>query len=171
MLVDTQETRAFKQFLENEDLSGSREKIDDLLSRYRPKPGSLIPVLQRTQNIIGYLPPVVQNYIAQGLNLSPSSVYGVVSFYSFFTMKPRGRHVIRICLGTACYVKGGNKICKALQKELKIDLGETTKDRKFTLEPVRCLGACALAPVMVVNENVHQNLDVKSALEVLDQYE
>ena len=120
MHIETQVAEAFRLLLEEEKLNGAKRKIDDILIDYRLKPGALIPVLQHTQNIIGYLPPVVQEYVAQGLNLSASSVYGVVSFYSFFTMTPRGEHIIRVCMGTACYVKGGNIICKSLKKNLTL---------------------------------------------------
>ena len=119
----------------------------------------MIPVLQYIQKIIRYLPVVVQDYIASGLNIPSSYIYGVVSFYAFFTMVPRGDHVIRVCLGTACYVKGGEKIVKNLEKALNIKEGETTSDKKFSLEVVRCLGACGLAPVMVIDEETHGQVD------------
>ena len=170
MLADTQETREFCEFLEEEKLADVKEEIDNFLANYRPKPGSLIPALQRTQEILGYLPPVVQNYIAQVLNVPPCDVFGVVSFYSFFTMKPRGEHVTRICLGTACYVKGGDKICKKLQKELGVDPGETTKDRQFTLEIVRCLGACGLAPVVVIDENTYGQITPDESVKLINSY-
>ena len=127
-------------------------------------------MLQQVQELLGFLPAIVQNYIALGLNLPASDVYGVVSFYAFFTMVPRGKHVIRVCLGTACYVKGGKKVSEALQKKLDISLGETTQDRKFTLEAVRCIGACGLAPVMTVDEDVHRKLDPQILGEILDTY-
>ena len=170
MHIETQVAEAFRLLLEEEKLNGAKRKIDDILIDYRLKPGALIPVLQHTQNIIGYLPPVVQEYVAQGLNLSASSVYGVVSFYSFFTMTPRGKHIIRVCMGTACYVKGGNIICKSLQKKLAVSPGGTTKDRQFTLEVVRCLGACGLAPVVVIDDDTHGQVDPGKAVELLEPY-
>jgi NADH:ubiquinone oxidoreductase subunit E len=108
--------------------------------------------------------------MAEGLEISPSMVYGVVSFYSFFTMKPRGRHVIRVCLGTACYVKRAEEIVQKLSTALHIDLGEVTPDRKFSMEGVRCLGACGLAPVAVVGEDTYGLLDPVTAAEILKNY-
>ena len=145
-------------------------KLDGILEGYRDIPGSLIPVLQEAQGIVGYLPPVVQRHIAKGLNISVSEVHGVVSFYSFFTMKPRGKHNIRICLGTACYVKRAEEIVEKLKELLNIDIGEVTPDREFSLESVRCLGACGLAPVVVVGENTHGSIDPVKTGELVDQY-
>jgi NADH:ubiquinone oxidoreductase subunit E len=113
----------------------------------------------------------VQHKLARGLNISTSHVYGVVSFYSFFTMVPRGRHTIRLCLGTACYVRGAPEIQAKIEQELGIGVGETTPDRRFTLEAVRCLGACGLAPVMMVNEDTHGALEPGTVLQILEQYE
>ena len=157
----------FNRFLEEEELIQERATIDRILTESKNKPGSLIPVLQGVQKIIKYLPPVVQDYIAHGLNIPSSDVYGVVSFYSFFTMVPRGDHIIRVCLGTACYVKGGNLIAKNLQKELRISEGETTEDRKFTFEIVRCLGACGLAPVVVIDDVTYGQCESKKTIEII----
>ncbi len=145
-------------------------KLDDIIKGYRDMPGCLIPVLQEAQGIVGYLPPVVRRHIARGLNISVSEVHGVVSFYSFFTMKPRGKHNIRICLGTACYVKRAEEIVEKLKELLNIDIGEVTPDREFSLESVRCLGACGLAPVVVVGENTHGSIDPVKTGELVDQY-
>ena len=163
-------TKKFESFLKDEEMSSEKRKIDHVLERYKDHPGSLIPVLQYVQKEIGYLPSVVQDYVALGLNVPSSDVYGVVSFYSFFTMVPRGDHVIRVCLGTACYVKGGNKILANLEKGLGVKEGETTADRKFSLEVVRCLGACGLAPVVVVDEDTHGQLDPKHSMEIAESY-
>ncbi len=160
----------FSDFLEKEGLSQERAKIDSILERYRDKPGSLIPVLQHIQQVIKYLPVPVQDYIAKGMNVPASYVYGVVTFYSFFTMEPRGDHVIRVCLGTACYVKGGRKIVENLEKSLKIKEGSTTPDKKFTLEVVRCLGACGLAPIMVVDDTTHGPMNPDKCIDTLKQY-
>ncbi|MDA8170178.1 MAG: NAD(P)H-dependent oxidoreductase subunit E [Nitrospiraceae bacterium] len=146
-------------------------KLDDIINRYKTKPGSLIPVLQEAQELVGYLPPAVQRHIARGLNLPVSEVHGVVSFYSFFTMKPKGRHNVRVCLGTACYVKRSEEILAKLRDRLKIDIGEVTPDRKFSLESVRCLGACGLAPVVVVDKDTHGSVNPVKALDILAQYE
>jgi NADH:ubiquinone oxidoreductase subunit E len=121
--------------------------------------------------VLDYLPVPIQKRIADGLNLPLAQVYGVVTFYSFFTMKPRGRHTVRVCLGTACYVRGGKSIAESIVKEYKVGEGETTPDRRFTYETVRCLGACGLAPVIVVDENVHGRVKTQKLKSVLDDYQ
>ena len=128
-------------------------KLDAIIRNFKDKPGSLIPVLQEAQELIGFLPPVVQRHVARGLRVPVSEVHGVVSFYSFFTMKPKGKHNVRVCLGTACYVKGAEEIVKKFSEGLHIEVGGITEDKKFSLETVRCLGACGLAPVVVVDKN------------------
>lgn len=147
------------------------KQLDDIIARYKKKPGSLIPVLQQAQELIGYLPPSVQRHIARGLNLPVSEVHGVVSFYSFFTMKPKGKHNIRVCLGTACYVKGAEEIVKKLKEHLNIDIGGITSDRKFSMEAVRCLGACGLAPVVVIDKDTHGSVNPVKATDLLKDYE
>lgn len=134
------------------------QQLDEIISKYKEQAGSLIPVLHKAQGIFGYLPEEVQTYIAEGLNIPLSEVYGVVSFYSLFTTSPRGKYVINVCLGTACYVKGSGRIMDNLKKELDIEIGETTSDGLFTLEGCRCIGACGLAPVLTVNDQVHGRL-------------
>jgi len=146
-------------------------ELGRVIGEFRHRPGSLIPVLQRAQEIVGYLPPVVQKKIAKGMNLPPAEVHSVVSFYSFFTMKPRGDHNIRVCLGTACYVKGIEGVVSKIRDKLKIEIGETTEDRKFSLEGVRCLGACGLAPVMVVDQETFGAMSSKKALEIIGRYD
>jgi NADH:ubiquinone oxidoreductase subunit E len=146
------------------------EKIDRVIAKYKGRHGSLIPVLKESQDVVGYLPKLVQRRIAAGLNVSPSQVYGVVSFYAFFTIVPRGKHVIRVCLGTACYVRGSQQIIERIEKELGVKVGGITKDRKFSLEAVRCLGACGLAPVMTVGQDTHGMLDPGRAIEIVRSY-
>jgi NADH:ubiquinone oxidoreductase subunit E len=146
-------------------------KLDGIIARYKGKPGGLIPVLEEAQVVLDYLPIPIQERIAKGLNLPLAQVYGVVTFYSFFTMKPRGRHTGRVCLGTACYVRGGKAIAESIVKEFKVEEGETTQDRRFTYETVRCLGACGLAPVIVVDENVHGRVKTQKMKSVLDEYQ
>jgi len=146
-------------------------KLDGIIANYKGKPGALIPVLQEAQELVGYLPPVVQKHIARGLNVPASEVHGVVSFYSFFTMKPKGKHNIRVCLGTACYVKRSEEIMAKFKDKLQIDIGEVTKDKKYSLESVRCLGACGLAPVVVVNKDTHGSINPVKALDILQEYE
>ena len=146
-------------------------KLDGIIARYKGKPGGLIPVLEEAQVTLDYLPVSVQRRIADGLSLPLAQVYGVVTFYSFFTMKPRGRHTVRVCLGTACYVRGGKAIAESIVKDFKVEEGETTQDRRFTYETVRCLGACGLAPVIVVDENVHGRIKTQKMKSVLDEYQ
>lgn len=149
-------------------------KLDAIIDAHKDTPGSLIPVLQEAQGLVGYLPPVVQRHVARGLNIPVSEVHGVVSFYHYFTMKPKGKHAIKVCLGTACYVKSAEAIVEKLKESLKIDMGGVTEDKKFSLESVRCLGACGLAPVVVVDTN--QELDTFGSInpvethKILDNY-
>ncbi len=146
------------------------EKIDQVIDKYRERYGALIPVLKEVQDICGYLPKKVQHRIALGLRLSSSQVYGVVSFYTFFTTTPRGKYIIRVCLGTACYVKGSKQILENLQRELNVEVGGITRDRKFSLEAVRCLGACGLAPVLVVDHDTYGMVNPGRAIEIVRSY-
>jgi len=146
------------------------EELDRVIQTYKSKPGSSIPVLQRCQQIVGYLPPEIQKRVAKGLNLSPAQVHSIVSFYSFFTMTPRGDHNVRVCLGTACYVKRVEESLNKLKNELKIDVGGVTEDRKFSIEVVRCLGACGLAPVMVIDEETFGAVTPKKVTKMLEKY-
>jgi len=132
--------------------------------------GALIVLLHRAQQMFGYLPQKVQEYIARELNMHLSEVYGVATFYSFFTLFPKGRHTIRVCLGTACYVKGGKKILSRIQKELGIGVKETTPDRRFSVEVNRCMGACALAPVLRVDDDIYGRVSASKIPEILAKY-
>jgi NADH:ubiquinone oxidoreductase subunit E len=154
----------------DEDVAAKSEDLEKIISVNRTRPGSLIPVLQQAQEIIGYLPPSVQRHIARGLNIPVSEVHSVVSFYSFFTMKPKGRHNIRICLGTACYVKRAEEILQKLKETLDIEVDEVTDDKKFSIESVRCLGACGLAPVVMVDSETHASVDPVKIPEIVEQY-
>ena len=146
------------------------EAVDRIIHKYRSKPGSLIPVLEDIQEVVGYLPKTIQRRVALGLQIPFSEVYGVVTFYSFFTIKPRGRHTIRICLGTACYVRGGKRIAESISQTFGINEGETTPDRRFTFETVRCLGACGLGPTMVVDNDVHGRVKPTKVKDILEPY-
>jgi len=146
-------------------------RLDEVIESYRSKPGALIPVLQLAQGIFGYLPEVALKHIAKQMRKPYSEVAGVVSFYSFFSTVPRGRNLIRVCLGTACYVRGGMAVLDSLKKELGIDVGETTEDREFSLEVARCFGACGLAPVITVNDIVHHRVKPARIRGILAQYE
>ncbi len=145
-------------------------ELDNIIKEYRDISGSLIPVLQRAQELVGYLPPVVQKHVSKGLNIPAAEIHSVVSFYSFFTMKPRGEHLVRLCLGTACYTKKSETILEKFKSELNIDIEEVTPDRKFSLETVRCLGACGLAPVVVVDEDTYGLMHPKKVGEVIKEY-
>jgi len=146
------------------------EKIDFVISKYESRQGALIPVLKEVQDICGYLPKNVQHRIANGLHLPSSQVYGVISFYAFFTTVPRGKYIIRVCMGTACYVRGSKEILDTLQRELGVEVGGITRDRKFTLEAVRCVGACGLAPVVVVGQDTYGMVTPGRAVQILGDY-
>jgi NADH:ubiquinone oxidoreductase subunit E len=163
--MKAEDTELLKDFT-SEQLS----QLNNIINKHKGKPGGLIPVLEEAQVCLEYLPISVQKKIAKELNLPLSRVYGVVTFYSFFTMTPRGKHTVRVCLGTACYVRGGKAIAETLQKEFGINDGETTPDRMFTLETIRCLGACGLGPVVVVDEDVHGRMKPSKVKEILVQY-
>jgi NADH:ubiquinone oxidoreductase subunit E len=145
-------------------------RVDKVIKQYKDKPGALIPVLQIAQSIMGYLPESALKRVALGLGKSYSEVAGVTGFYSFFSTVPRGRHLVRVCLGTACYVRGGNRVLDALKKELGIDVGQTTEDRMFSLEVARCFGACGLAPVITVDEEVHHRVKAAKIGTVIARY-
>jgi len=146
------------------------QRLDEFLEEYRGKPGALIPVLQIAQGMFGYLPESALKKISLGLDIPYSQVAGVVSFYSFFSTIPRGEHLIRVCLGTACYVRGGKQVLEAIKKELEIDVGGTTSDKLFSLEIARCFGACGLAPTIMVDDFVHQRVKPARIRELLDNY-
>lgn len=146
-------------------------QIDGIIDRYRGMPGALILVLEECQNITGYLPLEVQERISRGLGIPGSTVYGVVTFYSFFTMVPRGRHTIKVCLGTACYVRGGKGNLDFLSQELGVEVKGTTSDLRFSLDSVRCLGACGMAPAMVIDDDTYAQVSKKNIMDILGQYE
>jgi NADH-quinone oxidoreductase subunit E/NADP-reducing hydrogenase subunit HndA len=137
-------------------------EIDAWLDRHAGGQERLIPLLHRIQEDLGYVPFPVQDYVAGKLGMSAIQVYGVVSFYHFFTTTPRGEHQLKVCMGTACFVRQGQRLVDTIRDLLKIEVGETTEDRLFSLEQVRCLGACGLAPAMMVNSEVHGNLTPKN---------
>lgn len=145
-------------------------RIAEVIEEYRDKEGSLIQILHLAQGIYGCLPLNVQRFIAERLDIPLSKVSGVVSFYSFFTTEPRGENTIRVCLGTACYVRGGKKIIDKLREILGIEVGGTSKDGKFTLEVMRCIGACGLAPAMSINDKVYKQVNPDKLRSILEQY-
>ena len=144
-----------------------KDALKRLLEDFRGTQGPLIQVLHRAQDLFGYLPPDVQQAVATGLDLPLSTVRGVVTFYNFFRTEPRGEHVISVCTGTACHVKGAERVIDILNETLGIGLGETTEDGRFTVQGVRCIGACGLAPVMMIDDEVYGKLDRKRIEEIL----
>lgn len=147
-----------------------RKELAAVIEESRAIPGCLVHVLQRAQSIYGYLPIEVQTYIAEGLGISLSEVYGVATFYSQFSLTPKGKHRISVCLGTACYVKGSDKILEAVEKELGIKCGECTEDGLFSIDSCRCVGACGLAPVMMIGEEVYGKLTPEMVKGIIDKY-
>jgi NADH:ubiquinone oxidoreductase subunit E len=145
--------------------------VDGIIERHKGKRGALIPALEECQKVCGYLPLDVQRRISHGLNIPGSEVYGVVTFYSFFTMVPKGRHAIKVCLGTACYVRGGKAILDHLEDQLGLDGIGITKDRKFSVDSVRCIGACGMAPAMVIDDDTYAQVSSKNVMEILERYE
>jgi NADH:ubiquinone oxidoreductase subunit E len=145
-------------------------RLDDILTTYVSVPGALIPVLQIAQGMFGYLPDAALRKISLALNKPYSEVAGVVGFYSFFTTVPRGKHLVRVCLGTACYVRGGKQVLQAVRSALGIEVGETTSDRLFSLDVGRCFGACGLAPVIMIDDEVHQSVKPAKIAKILGQY-
>jgi len=152
----------------NEDMWNG---IDEVIAANREIPGSVIGVLRECQDIVGYLPVELIDYISYGLNLSRSEVFGVASFYSLFSLEPKGRHLIKVCMGTACYVKGIKESISRIENQYNVKEGGVTEDRRFSLEAVRCLGACGLAPVMVVDQDTYGGVKAEKVLETLEKYE
>lgn len=146
------------------------EQLRQVIEMYKGKPGSTMPVLQAAQNIFGYLPEEVQIIIAEGLEIPLSEVYGVASFYAQFTINPKGKYQISVCMGTACYVKGAADVLAAVEEKLGIKSGSITSDGKFSLDSCRCVGACGLAPVMMINEDVYGRLTPDKVGPILDKY-
>jgi len=153
-----------------EDHMQKLDQIADVIARYEAKPSNLIMILHASQGIYGYLPYEVQKFIADKMHLPLSEVSGVVSFYSFFSTKPKGKHTIMVCMGTACYVRGGKKIIDGLQKHLHVDCDCTTEDGKFTLCKARCIGACGLAPAMMVDDTVYKAVNPNKLESILSKY-
>jgi NADH-quinone oxidoreductase subunit E len=145
-------------------------RLDGILQKYKGEEGGLIPILQEVQELDGYLSEEVLNYLGKRLHIPTSRIFGVVSFYAQFYTTPRGRHTVRVCRGTACHVRGGKYVLKAVQHHLGIGENETTPDFKFTFETVACLGACALSPVLLVDKSYYGKLTPAKVEQVLKQY-
>lgn len=147
------------------------DKLKEVCTSFNNEPGELINVLHKAQGIFGYLPAEVQEIVAHELKVPVAKVYGVVTFYSFFTMIPKGKHPISVCMGTACYVRGAEKVLDEFKRRLKVQVGETTADSKFSLSCLRCVGACGLAPVVMVGEKVYGRVSPDGVGEILAEYE
>lgn len=154
--------------LENVEVKTS---VDKIIDKAKEKRGGLMVVLNETQREIGYLPKEVQGYIAKRMGVAASVVYGVVSFYSFFTMIPRGKHLIKVCMGTACYVKGAGKLLDEVAEALNIEVGATTEDGNYTLEACRCLGVCSQAPAVMIDDDVVGKVTIKTFMKTLQSYQ
>lgn len=159
--------------ISNIPFSGTKEQeaqLFEIIEKRKNEPGAIMPVLQEAQNVYGYLPIEVQQMVADGLGVPLSEVFGVATFYSQFSLTPKGKYNISVCLGTACYVKGSGKILEELSKELGIEAEECTEDGKFSLTACRCIGACGLAPVLTVNEDVYGRLVPEDVDKILAKY-
>ncbi|HYE08611.1 MAG TPA: NADH-quinone oxidoreductase subunit NuoE [Patescibacteria group bacterium] len=152
------------------EMKEKMEKLEHMLMEHKTQQGALMPVLHETQELFGYIPEEAQKRISEVLNVPLAEIYGVATFYSRFTLNPRGKNTVSLCLGTACYVKNAQGILDKLKEELKVASGETTGDGKFTLEATRCLGCCGLAPVMMINEDVYGKLEVEDIADILKKY-
>ncbi|MCX7985357.1 MAG: NADH-quinone oxidoreductase subunit NuoE [Bacteroidales bacterium] len=146
------------------------EQIKQICKEFNNDPGELINVLHKVQNTFGYLPAEIQELVASELNIPVAKVYGVVTFYSFFTMLPKGQYPISVCMGTACYVRGAEKVVEEIKKALNIKIGETTPDGKFSLSCLRCVGACGLAPVVMIGEKTFGRVAPESVKEILQEF-
>lgn len=146
------------------------KELETFINELETKEGSLIAVLHKAQNIFGYLPKEVQEFIADKLDESLAHIYGVVTFYSYFTMVPKGKYPISICMGTACYVRGADKVLEEFEKQLNIKPGQTTPDGKFSIDALRCIGACVIAPVVMVGDKVYQKVKVKDVAKIIAEY-
>lgn len=146
------------------------KELENYILTLEDKKSSLIIILHKAQEIFGYIPEEVQEFIAEKIEVPVSKVYGVVSFYNFFSMEPKGKYPISVCTGTACYVRGAEKILEALQKELGLKLGGVTEDGLFSLDSLRCVGACGLAPVMLVGKDVHGKVKPEDVKKIIENY-
>lgn len=162
--------------MENNCCCGCNQQKDglaearEIINKFKDMKGALIPVLHGIQGVYGYLPEDILQLVSLELNVPMTEIYGVASFYSFFSLEPKGKNVIRVCLGTACYVKGAQELIDKLSKELNVAVGKTTEDGKFTLEATRCLGACGLAPVLMIGDKVYGRLTPNDIPKILEEY-
>lgn len=146
-------------------------KLEHIINEHKNQQGALMPILHETQELFGFLPEEAQKRISEALDISMAEIYGVATFYSRFTLKPRGKHTIGVCLGTACYVKNAQGIIDKIKKQLNVEAGETTEDGLFTLEATRCIGCCGLAPVMTVGEDVYGKIVPEDVADIIKKYQ
>ena len=146
------------------------DKLKDITNKCKKVDGGIIGALHEVQNTYGYIPEEAQKYLSKELNVPMSKIYGIITFYSRFTLKPKGKHHIQVSLGTACYVKGADKVLERFKQKLNIDDGKTTEDGMFSLESVRCIGACGLAPAIVIDNEVYGKVDEKKVDELIEKY-
>jgi NADH:ubiquinone oxidoreductase subunit E len=151
--------------------TATRKEILKIITRTKGEAGALIRILQQVQGLIGYLPEEALHIVSKELKMPLSEIYGIVSFYSFFSLSPKGEHVAHVCLGTACYVKGGERILTAFAKDVNLEPGDITEDGKFSLETVRCLGCCGLSPVMAIGEDVYRRVRPSEVKDIIASYE
>ena len=156
--------------LSKEEISAKTAELQAFIETHKDHAGPLMPIMQKAQELFGYLSMETQELIADALDIPVAEVYGVATFYAQFSLEPKGEHIISICTGTACYVKGAQAVLDATEKELNIPCGKTTEDGKFTLEATRCLGCCGLAPVMVIDEEVYGRLTAGQVKGILAKY-
>ncbi len=157
--------------LENSESKALLDKLDEVIDKYKDTAGPLIPILHEAQGIYGYLPFEVQLHISERLGIPLADVYGVVTFYTGFNTKPKGKYVINVCLGTACYVKGSENILDRFKTTLGIDIGDCTEDQIFSLEACRCIGSCGLAPAVMINDDVYGNVSPDDVESILANYQ
>lgn len=155
--------------IQTEKLQALRETIQAARDDVHPE-SHLIGILHEVQHIFGYLPREMMDEVAQALQVPTAHIWGVATFYHYFNLEPIGRHVVSICMGTACYVKGAASVLETLKKELGVEVGKTTPDGLFTLQEARCLGACGIAPVMMIDEKIYGQLDSKKTIDIINQY-
>jgi NADH:ubiquinone oxidoreductase subunit E len=165
--VDTVSTQTYKKNGVNDEILG---QILNVIEDTHGQAGATIRVLQKAQGLVGYLPPIVLDTIAKNMKIPLSEIYGITSFYSFFSLVPKGKYVIQVCMGTSCYVKGGQRILDGLKKDYKLESGGITEDGKFSLETVRCLGCCGLSPVLAIGEDVHRKVKPSALDSILSSY-
>ncbi|MCD6391132.1 MAG: NADH-quinone oxidoreductase subunit NuoE [Dehalococcoidia bacterium] len=164
------ETKPIKEEASKAIDSKTQQQIKKIIEATEGQAGAPIRVLQKAQGLIGYLPREVLEIIAREMRIPLSEMYGITSFYSFFSMVPKGKYVIQVCLGTSCYVKGGQKIIDTLKKELGLESGGTTADGRFSLQTVRCIGCCGLSPVLAINEDIHRRVKPSRLKDILSSY-